>query len=58
MEYVLSDEHGSDVLYVGSFCGQVNAFLFSKRKVPRTLRPEDISRDMRHSGEVTCLMHR
>jgi hypothetical protein len=58
MEYVKQDEHGYDLLFVGSFCGGVHAFLFAKRKVPRTLRPEDISRDMKHAGEVTCLVHR
>lgn len=58
MEYVLPDELGYDMLYAGSFCGRVSAFVLAKRKVPRTLRPEDISRDLPHSGEVTCLMHR
>lgn len=58
LEYVPKNEHGYDLLYTGSFCGRISAFQFAKRKVPRTLRPEDISRDQKHAGEVTCLMHR
>ena len=57
VEYVREDQHGYDLLFVGTFCGHVKTFLFTKRKVPRTLRPEDISRDLSHGGQVTCLMH-
>jgi hypothetical protein len=66
MEYVHASASGQEVLYAGSFCGRLHAFLLTtslthshtRHKVPRSLRPEDISRDMCHAGEITCLLHR
>jgi WD40 repeat protein len=57
MEYVQSDAEGNDVLFVGSQCGQIHTFLIYRRKFPRNLRPEVLSRDGQHAGTVTCIMY-
>lgn len=57
MEYVANDWDGNEVLFVGTVCGQIHTFLLYRRKFPRNLRPEILSRDSQHSGSVTCILY-
>jgi WD40 repeat protein len=57
MEYVPHDADGNEVMFVGTLCGQIHTFLLYRRKFPRNLRAEILSRDSQHSGSVTCLLY-
>jgi WD40 repeat protein len=57
MTYVPYDADGNEVMYVGTFCGQIHSFLLYRRKFPRNLRSDILSRDSQHSGSVTCILY-
>lgn len=57
MEYVTSNADGNDVLYAGTLCGQVHTFHVSRRKFPRSMKPDDLSGDVPHAGAVTCILY-
>lgn len=47
----------SDFLFCGTESGAIAAFPFPADVIPRNIRPIDITRDARHTAEVSCLLY-